>query len=174
MKRGPSPLPSSYAQGEGTVRVLFVCLGNICRSPTAEGVFKHLVKEAGLEGRIVSDSAGTGDYHIGDPPDLRARQAAAKRGYDLSALLGRQVSAADFDRFDYVLAMDEQNLRDLKRICPAEHAHKLRMFTDFCSTGACRVPDPYGGGPHGFEIVLDLVEDSARGLLRHIREEQRL
>ena len=153
------------------VRVLFVCLGNICRSPTAEGVFKRYVREAGLERRIESDSAGTGDYHIGDPPDARACAAAARRGYDLSALRGRQVGKKDFSEFDYVLAMDDENMRALKRLCPRENAHKLTLFTDFCSSGACSVPDPYGGGPQGFELVLDLVEDAAQGLLRHIRTE---
>ena len=152
--------------------MLFVCLGNICRSPTAEGVFKRYVAEAGLERRIVSDSAGTGDYHIGDPPDPRARHAAARRGYDLSALRGRQISRSDFAEFDYILAMDEQNMRDLKRLCPREHAHKLKMLAEFCSSGACRVPDPYGGGAQGFEVVLDLIEDAVAGLLRYIRADR--
>jgi protein-tyrosine phosphatase len=154
-----------------SVKVLFVCLGNICRSPTAEGVFRHYVREAGLEDRITIDSAGTGDYHIGDPPDPRACAVAATRGYDLSALRGRQVSKKDFAEFDYILAMDSYNLRDLKRLAPRDYEHKVRLFTEFCSTGECAVPDPYGGGPQGFERVLDLVEDSARGLLRHIKSE---
>ena len=153
------------------VKVLFVCLGNICRSPTAEGVFKRHVREAGLEDRISSDSAGTGDYHIGDPPDARACAAAARRGYDLSGLRGRQVGKKDFSEFDYVLAMDDENMRALKHWCPREYAHKLKLFTEFCSSGARSVPDPYGGGPQGFELVLDLVEDAAQGLLRHIRTE---
>ena len=157
-----------------TIRVLFVCLGNICRSPTAEGVFKRKVREAGLDHVIESDSAGTGDYHVGDPPDRRACAAAAKRGYDLTPLRGRQVSRRDFAEFDYVLAMDEWNLRDLKRIAPREHAHKVKLFTEYCSKGACSVPDPYGGGPQGFEVVLDLVEDAAEGLLEHLREELRV
>ena len=157
-----------------SLKVLFVCLGNICRSPTAEGVFKRLVRDAGLDEVVTSDSAGTGDYHIGDPPDPRACAAAAARGYDLSVLRGRQVSRKDFEEFDYVLPMDAQNMRELKRLCPAEHAHKLRYFTEFCSRGECTVPDPYGGGPKGFELVLDLVEDAAQGLLRHIRKELRL
>lgn len=151
------------------VRVLFICLGNICRSPTAEGVFRHYVREAGLEGEIESDSAGIGDYHIGEPPDLRACRHAAQRGYDLTPLRARQVRKQDFADFDYVLAMDEDNVRMLKRWCPREHAHKLKLLSDFCSTGACEVPDPYAGGPQGFELVLDLVEDAAQGLLRHIR-----
>src|SRR5215212_11448543 len=114
-------------------KVLFVCLGNICRSPTAEGVFRRYVEQAGLAQRIVIDSAGTGDYHIGHAPDERACETASRRGYDLSALRARQVRREDFARFDYVLAMDEENLRTLKRLAPPEHAHKLRMFTEFSS-----------------------------------------
>lgn len=151
------------------VKVLFVCLGNICRSPTAEGVFRHRVERAGLEERIVIDSAGTGDYHIGASPDERACKAAARRGYDLTALRARQVKRADFADFDYVLAMDDENVRALKRLAPREYAHKVKRFTEFCSTDACAVPDPYGGEAQGFERVLDLVEDAAQGLLRHIR-----
>jgi protein-tyrosine phosphatase len=153
------------------IRILFVCLGNICRSPTAEGVFARHVKEAGLEESIVIDSAGTGDYHIGEPPDPRAREAAAQRGYDLSALRARQIDKKDFVDFDYVLAMDQENLRALGRWCPPQHAHKVKLFTEFCVKGACPVPDPYAGGPQGFELVLDLVEDAAQGLLRHVRRQ---
>ena len=153
------------------IKVLFVCLGNICRSPTAEGVFRQHVKEAGLTGCVVVDSAGTGDYHLGERPDPRACWAASRRGYDLAALRARQVSTEDFSNFDYVLAMDEQNLHTLKQLAPADHAHKVKMFTEFCSNGECSVPDPYTGGPQGFEFVLDLVEDAAQGLLRHIRVE---
>jgi len=153
------------------IKVLFVCLGNICRSPTAQGVFMHYVKEAGLEDRIVIDSAGTGNYQIGKPPDSRACAAAAQRGYDLSGQIARQVTREDFAVFDYVLAMDEQNLRDLKRLCPAQHARKVKLFTAFSSSGARAVPDPYIGGPEGFELVLDLVEESARGLLLHLRRQ---
>ena len=146
-------------------------MGNICRSPTAEGVFARHVKEAGLEGSIVVDSAGTGDYHIGEPPDPRARKAAAQRGYDLSPLRARQVDKKDFADFDYVLAMDQENLRALGRGCPPEHAHKVKLFTEFCARGACPIPDPYAGGSQGFELVLDLVEDAAQGLLRHVRRQ---
>ena len=153
------------------IKVLFVCLGNICRSPTAEGVFMQHVKEAGLEGRIVADSAGTGDYHVGEPPDERACETAARRGYDLSGLRARQVTRNDFAEFDYILAMDNENLRSLKRFCPPEHGHKVKLFTEYCSQGACAVPDPYGGGPQGFEHVLDLIEDSSHGLLDHLRTE---
>ena len=150
------------------VKVLFVCMGNICRSPTAEGVFKHFVVKAGLAGQILSDSAGTHDYHVGDPPDGRTQQAAACRGYDLSNLRGRQVSERDFSEFDYVLAMDRHNLRMLERLCPPEHAHKLKLFLEFGpDTGPREVPDPYYGGSDGFERVLDMVELAAQGLLRH-------
>ncbi len=152
------------------VRVLFVCTGNICRSPTAEGVFKHFVEQAGLAGRVMSDSAGTHDYHVGDPPDTRAQKAAAHRGYDLSKLRGRQVRRLDFNEFDYVLAMDEANLRLLERLCPQQHAHKLKLFMEFSADLAVReVPDPYYGGAEGFERVLDLVEQASRGLLAHLR-----
>lgn len=153
------------------VKVLFVCLGNICRSPTAQGVFTHYVKKAGLQERIVADSAGTGDYRIGEPPDARACEAAAQRGYDLTALRARQVSRGDFAEFDYVLAMDEQNLHALNRLCAPEHAHKVKLLTEYCSSGAGAVPDPYSGGRQGFEMVLDLVEDAAQRLLHHIRRQ---
>ena len=153
------------------IKVLFVCLGNICRSPTAEGVLLRHVRDAGLEGQIIVDSAGTGDYHIGEPPDPRACLAAAQRGYDLNPLRARQVQKRDFAEFDYVLAMDHENLRALGRWCPPEHAHKVKLFTEFYSQGACPVPDPYAGGPQGFELVLDLVEDAAQGLLRHVRRQ---
>jgi low molecular weight protein-tyrosine phosphatase len=109
-------------------RVLFVCMGNICRSPTAEAVFRHAAQQAGLEGAIDCDSAGTHDYHIGEPPDQRAQQAASLRGYDMSHLRGRQVSRQDFEQFDYVLAMDRHNLALLERQCPPQHAHKLSLY----------------------------------------------
>jgi protein-tyrosine phosphatase len=152
------------------IRVLFICMGNICRSPSAEAVFKHYVAQAGLQDVIYSDSAGTHDYHIGEPPDARARAAAQRRGYDLESLRARHMSARDFATFDLVLAMDEHNLNALQRDCPPEHRHKLRLFLEFGSKLDVReVPDPYYGGPQGFESVLDLVEDAAQGLLRHIR-----
>jgi protein-tyrosine phosphatase len=146
-------------------------MGNICRSPMAEGVFKHHVMHAGLEGCIAADSAGTHDYHIGEPPDPRAQRAASRRGYDLSALRGRQVSRSDFSEFDYLLAMDEANLRVLEQLCPSQHAHKLKLFMEFSTGPALReVPDPYYGGEPGFERVLDMVEQAAQGLLGHLRE----
>lgn len=152
------------------VKILFVCMGNICRSPTAETVFKHYVAQAGLQDRILSDSAGTHDYHIGQPPDQRAQVAARRRGYELGRLRARRVIPEDFAAFDLVLAMDGHNLNALKRHCAREHAHKLRLFMEFGKNGDVReVPDPYYGGPQGFENVLDLIEDAAQGLLRHVR-----
>ena len=151
------------------VKVLFICMGNICRSPTAEAVFKRLVEQAGLQDRILSDSAGTHDYHLGDAPDARAQEAASKRGYDMSGLRARQVTKADFENFDYLLAMDEHNLAMLKSWSPRPHLAKVQLFTAYSSRGECVVPDPYYGGPRGFEHVLDLIEESARGLLEHIR-----
>jgi protein-tyrosine phosphatase len=146
--------------------VLFVCMGNICRSPTAEGVFRDLVMHAGLDRAIHIDSAGTHAYHIGKSPDPRASAAAAQRGYDLSTLRGRQVSEQDFLIFDYILAMDEDNLSNLKRICPAGHEHKVSLFLEHSQKFSEReVPDPYYGGKQGFEQVLDMVEDAAQGLL---------
>jgi protein-tyrosine phosphatase len=154
-----------------TVKVLFVCLGNICRSPTAEGVFRHLVEQEGLTDRVIIDSAGTGEWHIGAPPDARACRAAAGRGYDLTKLRARQVIHRDFKAFDYIIAMDEDNVRNLKRLAPREHGHKIRLFTEFGSIGASHVPDPYAGGSQGFELVLDLIEDAAQGLLRQVRSD---
>lgn len=154
------------------VKVLFVCMGNICRSPTAEGVFRQAVRDAGMEDRFLIDSAGTHDYHVGAPPDARAGRAAAGRGYDLSALRGRQVSRRDFNEFDYILAMDAENLANLRRICPPEQAHKLALFLEHSENFSEReVPDPYYGGAQGFERVLDMVEDASRGLLRKLEKE---
>ena len=145
-------------------------MGNICRSPTAEGVFRRLVQEAGLEQAVQIDSAGTHDYHIGKAPDRRAQEAAARRGYDLSSLRGRQVGHADFAAFDYILAMDQDNFSNLQRVCPAEHRHKVRLFLSFSERFTDQeVPDPYYGGHQGFDQVLDMVEDAARGLLEVIR-----
>ena len=150
--------------------VLFVCMGNICRSPTAEGVFRHQVEEAGLSDRITIDSAGTHDYHIGKSPDRRAQQAALRRGCDLSGLRGRQVGLNDFHEFDYILAMDKENLLNLERICPLQHRHKLNLFLAFSKEFSQReVPDPYYGGEQGFERVLDMVVDAASGLLDEIK-----
>ena len=152
------------------IRILFVCMGNICRSPTAEGVFKHLVNGEGLAGSIESDSAGTHDYHIGSQPDSRSQAAAARRGYDLSPLRARQITVQDFADFDYVLAMDEANRIALRKLCPAQYRERIKLFLEFAPEAVRReVPDPYYGGAKGFEDVLDLVESAARGLLEHIR-----
>ncbi len=157
------------------ISVVFVCMGNICRSPTVEAVFRHRVEKAGLASRITIDSAGTHDYHVGDPPDPRTRLAAARRGYDMASLRGRQVGAEDFSRFDYVLAMDENNLAILERLRPRDAASHLGLFLDFAERHSEReVPDPYYGGESGFERVLDMVEDAAEGLLRHIRRQHTL
>ncbi len=146
-------------------------MGNICRSPTAEAVFRRQVELAGLAERIAIDSAGTHDYHIGEAPDPRTRQAASRRGYDMSALRGRQVGAEDFSRFDYVLAMDENNLAILNRLRPRDAESHLGLFLEFADRREEReVPDPYYGGADGFERVLDMVEDAAEGLLAHIRQ----
>ncbi len=164
--------PASQDDATGIrVRVLFVCMGNICRSPTAEAVFRRLAEQSGLGDRVHSDSAGTHDYHIGEPPDDRAQHAAQRRGYDLSALRARQVRREDFFEFDYLVAMDAHNLQLLAHRCPPEHSGKLALMMQFSAQPGRDVPDPYYGGPQGFEQVLDMVEDAARGLLRRIREE---
>jgi protein-tyrosine phosphatase len=157
------------------VRVLFVCLGNICRSPTAEGVMRSLVREAGLEDRIELDSAGTGSWHVGNPPDARATDAAARRAIVLEGA-ARQVEVIDFDRFDLVVAMDASNRRDLQRLAPDDDARRkvvaLREFDpQAVRDGDLDVPDPYYGGEDGFEQVLDIVDRACRGLLEHLREQ---
>lgn len=154
------------------VKVLFVCMGNICRSPTAEGVFTHLVQQADLQEKIAIDSAGTHAYHIGEPPDLRSQQAAKIRGIDISHLRARRVTKEDFNTFDYILAMDKSNYADLQQICPKGKEHKLSMFLEFApDLNVKEVPDPYYGGGQGFEHVLDLVEAASQGLLDDIRQQ---
>jgi len=153
------------------VKVLFVCMGNICRSPTAHGVFRELVRREGLEDRIAIDSAGTHAYHVGNPPDRRAQATALARGIELSDLRARQVEERDFEHFDYILAMDEDNLAILQSQCPPQHAYKVRLFLEFAPQRYEReVPDPYYGGPQGFEYVFDMVEEAAEGLLEEIRQ----
>jgi protein-tyrosine phosphatase len=149
--------------------VLFVCMGNLCRSPTAEGVFRVLAAKAGLVNRVDVDSAGTHDYHVGKPPDSRAQAAALRRGYDLAAQRARQVTPADFRRFDYILAMDRANLELLKPMQPPDFGGYLGLFLDFAPWLEEReVPDPYYGGPAGFERVLDLTEQGVHSLLAEI------
>lgn len=151
------------------IKVLFVCLGNICRSPTAEGVFTKLVRDKGYEHLIEVDSAGTHAYHVGASPDARAQAAADKRGVDLSILRGRKVEAADLDNFDYVLAMDHENHHNLMAISTADNRNKIHLFLKFARNASLEeVPDPYYGGERGFEHVLDLVEDASLGLLESI------
>ncbi len=151
--------------------VLFVCMGNICRSPTAEGVFRHHVSEAGLEASIQSDSAGTHAYHTGEPADRRAHAAAARRGISLEGIRARRVTEEDFEHFDYILAMDELNLVTLKDRAPDESSAKVRLFLEFAeSLSENEVPDPYYGGSSGFERVLDLVEEASQGLLETLRK----
>lgn len=149
--------------------VLFVCLGNICRSPTAHGVFQNMVDRAGLTQQITIDSAGTGDWHIGHPPDRRMTAAAQARNIDLTPLRARQVSVDDFHDFDLILAMDRSNLSDLLAMKPGRCRATVKLFLDYADSPLQEVPDPYYGGPEGFETVLDLVEDGARGLLGELQ-----
>jgi protein-tyrosine phosphatase len=151
-------------------RVLFVCMGNICRSPTAEAVFRKVWQERAPELSILLDSAGTHSYHAGEPPDPRAQRAAARRGVDLSSQRARRVDPSDFERFHLILAMDELNLEILHEQCPPEYRERVRLFMEFApQAGRSDVPDPYYGGSNGFEHVLDLVEEASLGLLEHLR-----
>ena len=151
--------------------VLFVCMGNICRSPTAEGAFKHVLAERAPDLSIRADSAGTHAYHIGDPPDLRAQRAAERRGIDLSEQKARRVQEEDFASFDLVIAMDELNLEVLVELSPPEYHDRIKLFLDYApQLGRRDVPDPYYGGSNGFELVLDLIEDASIGLLEQLRE----
>ena len=147
-----------------TRHILLFCMGNICRSPTAEGVMRAKLKAAGLDVEV--DSAGTHGYHIGAPPDERSQEHAALRGYDLSTLRARKLMAADFERFDLVLAMDDDNLAHAERLCPTSQRHRLKLLMDYAPhAGNPHVPDPYYGGARGFEEVLDLVEAACEGLI---------
>ena len=153
------------------ISILFVCMGNICRSPTAQGVFREMVLQQGLSDYIATDSAGTIDYHSGSKPDRRARETAVKRGLDLSDLRARVVRVEDFERFDYVVAMDRSNYADLQELCPEGREERLYLFLDFAPGLDHReVPDPYYGGPGGFELVLNLIEAASEGLIADIRE----
>ena len=144
-------------------------MGNICRSPTAEGVFRHLVEQEGLSDRIEIDSAGTHAYHVNEPADRRASAAAQRRGYSLDGIRARRVEAEDFNRFDYIIAMDRDNLAVLEQHVTRDHTARLHLFLEFAGAGTDEVPDPYYGGAAGFERVLDLVEDASRGLLEKLR-----
>ena len=152
------------------ISILFVCMGNICRSPTAEGVFRRKVAEAGLEDLFEIDSAGTHAYHVGEPPDRRAQQAAARRGFSLSDIRARRVEAEDLERFQHIIAMDQDNLVLLRELAGPEQCLKIRLFLEYASGPETEVPDPYYGGATGFERVLDLVEDASRGLLEALRK----
>lgn len=157
----------------GQFSVLFVCLGNLCRSPTAHAVFTHRVEQAGLADRVRIDSAGTHASPHGERPDSRAQRCARQRGYALDDLRSRPVSASDFSTFDLLLAMDEHNLAQLRSRCPPQHQHRLRRLSEFClrSSTSAGVPDPYYGNAQGFEHVLDLIEDACDGLLAHVQQQ---
>lgn len=155
------------------VKVLFVCMGNICRSPTAEAVFRRQAKISGSESFILVDSAGTHDYHIGESPDRRAQKIAKQRGYDMNGLRARQFNTRDFDIFHYILAMDKHNFAILNKLCPSQHNNKLGMLMQYSKNFPEYedVPDPYFGGCQGFEKVLQLIEDAGEGLLNKISKE---
>ena len=163
-------MPADYNPAMRLRSILFVCMGNICRSPTAEAVFRAAAQRAGIASGLTIDSAGTGEWHVGDPPDWRAIAHAQQRGYDLTALRARQVSRDDFARFDWILAMDRHNLAELKRLRPASYAGHLGLFLEIAPDLATReVPDPYDGGEDGFETVLDLVETASDARVARLR-----
>jgi protein-tyrosine phosphatase len=167
----PAPTDDRDVEEDPQYRILFVCMGNICRSPTAEGVFRKLVTEQLPEWRIEIDSAGTHAYHVGEPPDPRACRAAERRGIDLTRQRARRVTAEDFARFDLVVAMDELNRATLLDVCPPDYHARIRLMMEFAPRLQRKdVPDPYYGGSNGFEQVLDLVEEAAAGLISHVRE----
>lgn len=167
---GPIEIPAGEPR-----RLLFVCMGNICRSPTAEGVFRRLVAERAPDLHVEVDSAGTHAYHVGQPPDPRACRAAERRGVDLSKRRARQVTVEDFNRFELVLAMDALNREVLYEIALPEHRNRIRLFLEFApGIGRTDVPDPYYGGANGFEYVLDLVEQASVGLIEHLRRTGRI
>ncbi|HEY8034164.1 MAG TPA: low molecular weight protein-tyrosine-phosphatase [Methylobacter sp.] len=153
------------------IKVLFVCMGNICRSPTAEGVFTKLVKDHNLEAHFAIDSAGTHAYHVGNEPDLRSQSAARERGIELSNLRARQVINGDFEDFDFLLAMDDENYSILVKACPAQYKTKIKYFLDYAPhLNERQVPDPYYGGQYGFERVLDMIEEASVGFLKNLQE----
>lgn len=154
------------------MKVLFVCLGNICRSPTAEGVFRRTLEQAGMAEAVQIDSCGVSDWHIGKAPDARAQQAALLRGIDLSGLRARQLSEQDFHDFDYVLGMDQDNLRAMRDLKPANSQAHVGLLLDFAGTPGAEVPDPYYGGDEGFENVLNMIEAASAGLIQHLKRER--
>ncbi|MDC9729066.1 MAG: low molecular weight phosphotyrosine protein phosphatase [Methyloprofundus sp.] len=152
------------------IKVLFVCMGNICRSPSAEGVFRHLINTNQLQKSFSIDSAGTHAYHVDEAPDLRSQKAAKDRGIDLSAQRARKFIRGDFEDFDYLLAMDNENYSIMMQACPTEHQHKVQLFLDYAPhLKANEVPDPYYGGKYGFETVLDLIEEASTGFLNSLQ-----
>lgn len=153
------------------MRILFCCMGNICRSPTAEGVFRQLARQRAPDLAVEIDSAGTHDYHVGEPPDRRAVSAALRRSIDLSGLRARRIEDEDFERFDLILAMDEENLHELRRRAMPQHHPRIRLIMEYAPhAGRNAVPDPYYGGAQGFEEVLDLLEEAAAGLLQALEK----
>jgi protein-tyrosine phosphatase len=162
---------TSNKQALKKTSILFVCMGNICRSPTAEGVFRYKAEQAGISDKLMIDSAGTHAYHIGSEPDLRSQEFAKKRGIDLSQQRARKVHHDDFTRFDFIIAMDKDNLAILRSLCPAEHQHKLTLMMRYASHSDTEiVPDPYYGGANGFDMVLDYIEDASDGLLAILKK----
>jgi protein-tyrosine phosphatase len=151
------------------IRVLFVCTGNICRSPSGEGVLQHMLEQAGLAGEVEVDSCGLGGWHVGEGPDERSQAQAARRGYDLSQQKARQVHSSDFATFDRIIAMDKGHLRQLRAAQPATSKSDIRLMLDYAGQPGTDVPDPYYGGPEGFEAALDMIEAGCRGLLDEIR-----
>ncbi|MES2772449.1 MAG: low molecular weight protein-tyrosine-phosphatase [Pseudomonadota bacterium] len=153
------------------IKILFVCMGNICRSPTAEGVLRHFLRERKMDDQVLVDSAGTHGYHVGEAPDARTQRAAALRSYDLSALRARKFTAQDIEDFDFVLAMDKNNLEVIKRLCPPERYERLGLFMHYAERFEDdEVPDPYYGLGHDFDLVLDMVEDAAQGLIKALEK----
>lgn len=156
------------------IKILFVCLGNICRSPTAEGVFRHKLNQAGIKdgylGNIFIDSAGTGGYHIGEMPDRRSRETALKNGIDLSYIQSRKLTLQDFTDYDYILGMDRENIRTMQALCPEPHHDKISLIMDYAEDcpGITEVPDPYSGGLDGFDRVYDIIDRGSEGFLKYI------
>jgi len=153
----------------GKTKVLFVCMGNICRSPSAQGTFEKLVEKKGLKRQFFIDSAGTHSYHVGVRPDTRSVQAALNRGIDISQQKARKITQEDFESFEYIVVMDNANHMNVKMICPSKQQHKIFKMMNFSASSKCtEVPDPYYGGEQGFELVLDLLTNASIGLLSHI------